>query len=50
MVEAGCDLAAILNAGQWKSPAFLAYLNEAELERDVAVQIATLSDEEEQGM
>ena len=44
---AGCTLADILAAGQWKSSAFLKYLNEAELDRDLAFAVATESDAEE---
>ena len=43
----GCSLATILAAGQWKSAAFLSYIDEAELAKDLAFQVATLSDEEE---
>ena len=43
----GCSLATILAAGQWKSAAFLSYIDEVELEKDLAFQVATQSDEEE---
>ena len=47
MRKSGCTLAQILNAGQWKSTAFLAYINEAELEKDTAFQVAVDSDVED---
>ena len=34
----GASLYEILNAGEWKSPAFLSYLNVAELERDAVIE------------
>ena len=34
---AGASLAVILSAGEWKSPAFLAYIDQAKLETDVVV-------------
>jgi len=47
MLEAGSTLAQILHAGQWKSAAFLKYLDEERLDESVALQIATVSDDEE---
>ena len=47
MRESGCTLAEILAAGQWKSSAFLSYLDEADLEKDVAFAVAIESDAEE---
>ena len=37
LIESGSPLSVILAAGEWKSPAFLAYINEHFLERDVVV-------------
>ena len=34
---AGATLAVILAAGEWNSPAFLSYIDEAKLETDVVV-------------
>ena len=34
---AGASLAVILSAGEWKSPVFLAYIDQAKLESDVVV-------------
>jgi hypothetical protein len=36
--RSGASLIEILRAGEWRSPAFLSYLNEVELERDSVVQ------------
>ncbi len=36
-IFAGASLAVILSAGEWKSPAFLAYIDQAKLETDVVV-------------
>ena len=48
LAVAGGDLRAILEAGEWSSPAFLKYLNVSELERQVVVQAhVDDSDEEE---
>ena len=43
----GHTLAEILAAGQWKSCKFMKYVKEAELEKEVAYQVAIHSDEEE---
>ena len=47
MRQSGCTLAQILLAGQWKSVAFLKYLDEADLEKETAFAVAIESDEEE---
>ncbi len=47
MLGDGCALAQILRAGQWRSAAFLRYLDEAGLERDVAFEVTIHSDDEE---
>jgi hypothetical protein len=47
MRRSGCTLAEILLAGQWKSVAFLKYLDEADLEKETAFAVAIESDEEE---
>ena len=46
ITEAGGDLKEILAAGEWLSPAFLKYLDVAELEKQVVVQ-AHLDDSDE---
>ena len=38
MVELGCDLPQILQAGEWVSPAFLRYLDSVKFEKDAVVQ------------
>ena len=38
LVDNGASLAQILSAGQWKSPAFLQYVNLDDLERDAVVE------------
>ena len=43
----GCTLQEILAAGQWRSSAFIKYLNEAELDKDLAFAVAIESDAEE---
>ena len=43
----GAPLSEILAAGQWRSPAFMRYLDERELEKDVVLEAAVLSDDEE---
>ena len=43
----GHPLAEILAAGQWKSASFIKYVKEAELEKEVAYQVAIESDEQE---
>ena len=43
----GCPLAAILAAGQWKSSAFTRYIDESNLEKDVAYEIAIESEPDE---
>ena len=40
MRKAGCSLAEILKAGQWRSAAFMHYLDEAELDKDLALAVA----------
>ena len=46
--QSGAPLYAILSAGEWKSPAFLEYLNIEELEREAVVQAhVDESDEDE---
>ena len=47
MYLSGATLAEILRAGQWRSAAFLRYLDEARLQRDMALEIAIQSDGEE---
>lgn len=47
MRACGHPLAEILAAGQWKSSSFIKYVKEAELEKEVAYQVAIQSDEEE---
>ena len=47
MRACGHALAEILAAGQWKSAAFIKYVKEAELEKEVAYQVAIESEEEE---
>ncbi len=37
-VPAGTTLAVILQAGQWKSPAFMQYLDKSQLETDAVLQ------------
>jgi hypothetical protein len=45
MRKNGHTLAEILAAGQWKSTKFIKYEREAGLEKEVAYQVATHSDE-----
>ena len=45
--EERCKLGRDPRAGQWKSPAFLKYIDEQELEADVALAVATYSEPEE---
>ena len=47
MRRSGCSLAAILAAGQWKSSAFLRYLDESNLEKEVAFETAIDSEPDE---
>ena len=47
MRKSGSTLAEILQAGQWKSSAFINYMNEAKLEQDVAFAVAIESEDEE---
>ena len=47
MAKSGCPLAQILSAGQWRSAAFARYLDEAELEQDLAFEVAIDSEGEE---
>ena len=42
----GAPLSVILRAGEWKSAAFLTYLDGCELERDAVLEAALLSDDE----
>ena len=46
MLAHGAELSQILRAGQWRSAAFLRYINEAELERVVALEVACETDDE----
>ena len=46
MRECGHPLAEILAAGQWRGPSFIKYVKEAQLEKEVAYQVAIQSDEE----
>jgi len=46
MRECGHSLAEILAAGQWRGSSFIKYVKEAELEKEVAYQVAIQSDEE----
>ena len=43
----GAPLAKILAAGQWRSAAFLKYLDECDLEKEVAFEATVHSDDEE---
>ena len=43
----GASLAEILAAGQWRSPAFMKYLDQSELEQGVALEAAVESDDDE---
>ena len=45
-MENGSDLAEILRAGQWRSAAFLRYLNAADIEKGVALDVACDTDDE----
>ena len=47
LVESGAPLATILAAGEWRSPAFLAYIDQNRLETDVVV--AAHQDESDDG-
>ena len=47
MAESGSTLAQILRAGQWRSAAFMRYMEEASLSRQAAVDIAIDSDGED---
>jgi hypothetical protein len=47
MRVSGCSLAEILKAGQWRSAAFISYISEASLVKDLAFATAVASDEEE---
>ena len=44
--DSGANLAVILSAGEWKGRAVATYLDIGELERDVALEAAMLSDDE----
>ena len=50
MIRNGCRLNDILAAGQWRSPAFFAYINIEELERDAVIEahVNESSSEDEQ--
>ena len=43
----GAPLSKILAAGQWRSAAFLQYLDQCELEKEVAFEATVHSDDEE---
>ena len=47
LAASGCTLATILKAGQWRTAAFMRYMDEAELDRQVAFELAIDSDGEE---
>jgi hypothetical protein len=47
LLENGSTLAEILRAGQWRSAAFLKYLNIADIEKGAAVEVACDTDDEE---
>ena len=47
MLSAGSTLAQILSAGHWKSSAFLRYIDQAELEQEVAFEVAIGDGEED---
>ena len=47
MRRSGSTLAEILAAGQWKSSAFMNYINEAELQQEVAIAVAIEADVED---
>ena len=47
MLKCGATLAEILRAGQWKSAAFLKYLEKNDIEEGVALEVACDTDEEE---
>ena len=38
LLESGAPLATILKAGEWRSPAFLSYVDMEQLERDAVIQ------------
>ena len=42
MQKDGCNLATILRAGQWRSSAFMKYLDEAELEKVIRVSVSRI--------
>ena len=48
MVKSGAPLAEILRAGEWRSPAFLSYVDLDRLERDAVIQ-AHLDDSDCEG-
>ena len=47
MQDSGASLAVILDAGEWKGRAVVSYMDLSELERDVALEAAMLSDAED---
>ena len=47
MLSDGCNLAQIQRAGQWRSGAFMQYLDKIGLERAVALEVTIQSDNEE---
>lgn len=47
LLQGGATLAEILRAGQWKSAAFLRYLESADIEQGAALEVACDTDEEE---
>ncbi len=46
LLENGSTLAEILRAGQWRSAAFLRYLNIADIEKCAALEVACDTDDE----
>ena len=47
MVAAGDGLGKVLEAGDWRSHAFLAYVNESAMDRQRFLQMLTTEDEEQ---
>ena len=45
--ESGSTLAEILRAGQWKSVAFMRYLNSADIEKGAVLEVACDTDDEQ---
>ena len=46
LLENGSTLAEILRAGQWRSAAFLRYLNVGDIEKGAALEVACDTDDE----